>query len=122
MDFEMVECVGTLPWAGFIFGCVALAVVIVVFAAIFAEKLWKWLKQTTFGQWCKNKKAARKQKRKEKQSAIPYEERRRKEKQIDFTLHVIGIVFKTIGYSALTVLACWMLWGFVRVIICLSQN
>jgi len=118
MDANFVQCVGELPWVGFIVGCILLGITLAWLIHRGVTGL-VWLQEWRSRR--RNKRYERAGLRQKKREARPgYWERRAKWENIWNT------VGKWVGYTLLFgflgTAGTWMIWGFARVIICMTST
>ena len=117
MEFELVECVGKLPWAGFVLGCIALAAAIIFGVQKLYGIFLQWLYCSDWWiNWRKERSLKRLYKHANKKPLTC--------KQLQRRLKIGKLIVKSLtvlAYMALGTLGCWMIWGFIKVIICLSN-
>jgi len=103
MDRDFVQCVGEVPWFGFFIGCLLIGLAIASFIIYFIVSA-KWYKN-----W----------RRKVRSKPDYYMRKSKRERITDKIGEVLAVI--VLGSVALT-LGSWIIWGFIRAIMCFMEN
>ena len=107
MDRDFAQCVGEVPWGGFVMGCIIIALGAGIFTIYIINQ----------AQWYRNWQEKRRIQRK---SDYGYWERKCKRERI--TEKVGLLVAILVGGGVVLIFGGWILYGFFMVVKCLFEN